>query len=84
MFYHLPAKKPDESERLKYRTWKKNQDELLYKFQAKWFEVVMKESCSESTCSPFGLFSESEEQLAPESLRKSESGNSFSGEWVYE
>ena len=38
----------------------KQQDEMLFNFQRKWFEVVLKERGSECSNSPLGVFEKSE------------------------
>ena len=56
-------KRPDkQSDPLAYRIWLKQQDEMRYQFQTKWFEVVLKERGSESSNSPVGVFEQNERE----------------------
>ena len=56
-------KRPDKkSDEIAYRIWLRQQEVLLFQFQAKWFEVVLKERGSETSCSPVGVFEKSERE----------------------
>ena len=60
-------KRPDkQSNELAYRIWTKQQDEILYQFQTKWFEGVLKERGSESSNCPVGVFTRSEKVDTPQ------------------
>ena len=76
LFYPSLAKKPDRSDKLRFRRWEKEHAFFLDTFQAKWFEVAMRERGSEFTS--FGGLSDGEECLKTE--RKSSSGSSAHGE----
>ncbi|XP_028415172.1 GATOR complex protein DEPDC5-like isoform X2 [Dendronephthya gigantea] len=63
-------KRPDKhSDGLAYKKWMKAQDDKLFQFETKWFEVVLKERGSESSNSPVGVF-ESDEKGQPQRSKR--------------
>ena len=61
------VKPPDQkSDVLAYKRWMREQDDIRYQFQSKWFEVVLKERGSESSNSPVSVLERSKEEDFPQ------------------